>query len=266
MAVNRNPSGHGTFCWIELGTSDPAAAKTFYAQLLGWKSQDMPVKGMEGAYTMFNLGGQEKTVAGMYKLMPEQVKQGVPPNWLPYVQVENVDALHKRAETLGARTLMPPMDVADMGRSVVLQDPTGAVFALWQVKGGGASYADQVHGNRCWNEVLSNNVDRAGKFYADLLGWTIRTEAFGGQPYHLFFLGEVPVAGMMAITKEMGQMPSSWMTYFHVDSCDATVKQLQASGGKALMPAFDMDGVGRVAVVMDPQGACFGFVQPPPQK
>jgi len=260
MGINKNPTGTGTFCWIELGTSDPAAAKAFYSKLWGWKDQDLPMPGMDAPYTMFGLG-EKKTVAGMYKLPPQM--QGVPPHWLGYVQVEDVDAMQKKAEGLGGKTMAPPMDVADMGRMVVLQDPTGAVFALWQVKGGGETFADQVHGNRCWCEVLTHNVDRAGKFYTELFGWKIKTQDFGGQAYHTFLQGEVMVGGMMAISKDWGQVPSNWMIYFQSDDCDKSVSLVQTGGGKPMMPAFEMEGVGRVAVVMDPQGAVFGFVQPP---
>ena len=66
----------GTFCWIELGTSDNEAAKSFYTQLFGWDYVDNPM-GEHGVYTMLKLNG--KDVGGLYKLMPDMVAQGVPP-------------------------------------------------------------------------------------------------------------------------------------------------------------------------------------------
>ena len=78
----------GTFCWVELGTSDSEAAKSFYTQLFGWEFQDNPM-GPDMVYTMLKLNG--KDVGGLYKLMPDMVAQGIPPHWMSYVAVTNAD-------------------------------------------------------------------------------------------------------------------------------------------------------------------------------
>src|SRR5262245_1276357 len=78
----------GSFCWLELGTSDQKGAKNFYSNLLGWTAQDMPM-GPEMTYTMFRLDG--KDVAGGYQLMKDQVANKVPPHWMPYIRVNNAD-------------------------------------------------------------------------------------------------------------------------------------------------------------------------------
>ena len=116
-----------TFCWNELMTPDPEAAKRFYTQLLGWTSRESDL-GEAGTYTIFSSGG--KDCAGMMKTPDEHV----PPTWLSYVTVEDVDASTSKAESLGAKICVPPTDIPDMGRFSVLTDPTGAAIALYKSK------------------------------------------------------------------------------------------------------------------------------------
>jgi predicted enzyme related to lactoylglutathione lyase len=115
------------FVHIELNTSDVAKAKKFYGALLDWDLKDMPM-GDGTNYTVVNVG--EGTGGGMFKNpMPE-----VPPFWLAYISVPNVEAATKKAESLGAKVHKGKTEVPNMGWFSVLQDPTGAVFALWQAK------------------------------------------------------------------------------------------------------------------------------------
>ena len=85
----------GTFCWVELGTSDSAAAKNFYTQLFGWDHEDHSM-GSHGTYTILRLNG--KDVGGLYELMPDMKAQGIPPHWLSYVSVENADEAAEKAK------------------------------------------------------------------------------------------------------------------------------------------------------------------------
>ena len=78
----------GSFCWIELGTTDQPAAKSFYQALFGWTPADMPM-GPDDFYTIFKLEGRDAAAA--YTLRPEQRSQGVPPHWMPYIMVASAD-------------------------------------------------------------------------------------------------------------------------------------------------------------------------------
>ena len=98
----------GTFCWVELGTSDNVAAKNFYSQLFGWTFIDNDMGDM-GVYTMLQLDG--KNLGGLYKLMPDMVAQGVPPHWLSYVSVVNADESVEKAKAEGATVVNGPFDV-----------------------------------------------------------------------------------------------------------------------------------------------------------
>ncbi len=120
----------GTFCWNELLTGDVASARKFYTGLLGWEMEDHDM-GEYGTYTLIKSGDTQ--VGGMMQMAGEQFK-GVPPHWLSYIAVEDVDASAKKAEELGGKICLPPSDIPGVGRFSVIIDPTGAGFALF--KGG----------------------------------------------------------------------------------------------------------------------------------
>lgn len=114
----------GAIAWNELSTTDPDDAVEFYKGLFGVDSVSM-----EGPmeYTMLRAGGTE--VAGVMRITPEMGP--VPPNWMVYFSVANVDATAGQAVSLGATLLMPGMDIPDVGRFATIRDPQGAVFSIY---------------------------------------------------------------------------------------------------------------------------------------
>lgn len=125
--AQQSPPAIGKFCWHELMTRDVAAARKFYGELLGWKTEECDMGGC-GTYTMIKAGGQ--SIGGMLQMAGEQF-EGVPANWMTYVTVEDLEAAAVKAESLGARIDMPPTEVPGEGRFCVITDPTGAVIALF---------------------------------------------------------------------------------------------------------------------------------------
>jgi predicted enzyme related to lactoylglutathione lyase len=248
----------GTFCWSELATSDSAGAKKFYSALFSWATQDDEI-GPDMVYTMAMIN--EKYVGAMFQMNEEMKGMGIPPHWLQYVSVDSVADTVEKAKSLGGQVLREPMDVMDIGKMAVLQDPSGGAVALWQpLKTIGAQLANE-HGAPTWNELMTTDVDAAGKFYTDLFGWTANTQDMGGLMYTSFVNGERPAAGMMAITKEMGDIPSNWMQYFGVNDCDKAAETIKAQGGQVLKDPEDIPEVGRFCVAMDPQGAVFSVIK-----
>ena len=85
---------HGQFVWYELTTPDVDAAKKFYPRFTGWGTQTF-----DNDYTMFTTGGVP--IAGIFRLNDQMRQQGVPPNWMPYVESNNVDDTAAKATSLG---------------------------------------------------------------------------------------------------------------------------------------------------------------------
>ncbi len=248
----------GTFCWVDLGTTDGEAAKKFYTQLFDWEFTDHPA-GPDMVYTMLTLNGKE--VAALYQMPPDMTAQGVPPYWLSYASVVNADESAAKAKSLGATLLKEPFDVFDAGRMAVIQDPAGAGFAIWQpVKHPGAAVVN-LPNSFCWNELATNDVTKAGDFYADLFGWNRDVQSFGPIEYTMFTNGGRPAGGMFAIQPEMGNIPPHWLVYFAVDDCDAKTQKANDLGAKTLKPPDDIPGIGRFSILTDPQGAAFAIIK-----
>jgi predicted enzyme related to lactoylglutathione lyase len=253
-----NEYSSGTFCWIDLGTTDASGAKRFYGELFGWGFNDQPA-GPDIVYTMLQIAG--KDVAALYELDEEMQSQGIPPSWLSYVSVSSADDTAQKAKELGGRVIKEAFDVFDVGRMAIVQDPLGATFALWQPRSHiGARLINQP-ATLCWNELMTTDVDKAERFYTELFGWKSEVQQMGPTTYTTFQNGERPAAGMLAISKEMGEIPPNWMVYFAVDDCEKSVDKAKSLGGKIDAPTTEIRGVGRFAVVQDPQGAHFAFIQ-----
>lgn len=253
----------GTFCWPELATTDQTAAEQFYSKLFGWRADPVPM-GPDMRYTIFKQGDRDAGAATT--LMPEQLKQGVPPHWNSYVSVVNADETAKKVKELGGQILMEPMDVMDKGRMFVAMDPTGAVFCTWQpLTHQGAGNLDEI-GGLVWTELTANGVEKAISFYEKLIGWTKKTMDMGGDAgdYTVFSRGEVPAAGAMEWPAHMKGAPSVWTPYFSVEDCDATVKKIESLGGRLIMGPKDVPDTGRFAIVADPQGAVFAIMKMEP--
>jgi uncharacterized protein len=121
------------------------------------------------------------------------------------------------------------------------------------------------HGDFIWYELLTSDADASSDFYGKLIGWSSHPASpQPGMDYRFFSAGDGSdnkdgVGGYLAITPEMaaGGARPTWVGYIGVDDVDATVASIVSAGGAILMPTMDMDGVGRMAMVADPQGAPF---------
>ena len=246
----------GTFCWVELSTSDGPAAKKFYTSLFGLSFVDNPM-GEAGVYTMLQKNGGD--VGGLYQMGPEQ--KGMPPNWGSYVCVENANDAAAHAKELGATVMMEPFDVMEHGRMAVIQDPTGAVVSFWEPKSHSGARVVNEPGSFCWNELYTTDPERAADFYTGLLGWTkdVLHRDFGD--YVIFNFAGRMAGGMMKVPKEWGPVPPHWMVYFAVDDCDQTVEKANGLGAQVTVPPTDIPEVGRFAMLTDPQGAGFAVIK-----
>jgi predicted enzyme related to lactoylglutathione lyase len=248
----------GTFCWPELATTDQKGAVAFYRNLFGWNVNDQPI-GPTETYSMFEMRG--KSIGAAYTMKPEQRQQGVPPHWGSYIAVSNADDAVKRAKELGATVLAPPFDVMDAGRMAVLQDPTGAVFSVWQAKKHSGAAILGEPGALCWTELATRDTKAAESFYTQLFGWSAKTGADNNMPYTEFSVQGKAGAGMMPMTPQMGNAPPNWMPYFAVTDCDASATKVTELGGRAYVQPTDIPKIGRFAVLADPQGAVFAIIK-----
>jgi uncharacterized protein len=242
----------GTFSWVELLTSDAAAAKQFYAELMGWTYDDLPLP-EGGSYTMVLKDG--KRVAGLHQPAPENAG---PPAWLSYVTVEDADAAAARAKELGATTLAGPFDVMDAGRMAVLQDSQGAVFAVWQPRASIGAELVNDPGSLTMTQLNAADVDTARGFYSALFGWRIETVS-EDPPYWGIHNGELLNGGLMELPPG-GGAPPHWLAYFTTADIDAAAARIPELDGNLVVSPMSIPS-GRILVAGDPQGAVFALFE-----
>jgi len=246
----------GTPCWFELGTTDQAAAQEFYRGILGWQPLDLPM-GPDDYYTMFQLEG--RNAAAAYTLPPKLIAAGVGSHWNVYFATPDVDSSAAKVAELGGTVVQSPFEVMDAGRMSICKDPGGAMFSLWQARRTVGAGVINEHNAVGWSELATRNTEQAREFYTGLFGWT--TKGAAGMATYLEFSTEGQNrGGLLPMGEDWGDAESRWGIYFVVADCDATVAKATDRGAKVLYGPFSAPGVGRIAALLDPQGAGFSLI------
>lgn len=244
----------GNFVWCELDTSDVQGAIKFYKDVIGWNTQ-----AFDESYSIVMAG--ETGVGGVTRLSDEHKKIGLGPHWLGYVYADDVDQLTKKAQSLGAKTHVPPTEIPTIGRYSLIADPQGAVIALFKPlpRESAPPPAGPTNGHFVWHELIAADHESALRFYAELLGWR-KTDAFEGPrgTYQMYGKGGRTFGGMMTKPKDYPAGPH-WLYYVTVADLDGAIARVQKSGGRVWNGPMDIPGGERVAQCLDPQGAAFAL-------
>ena len=248
----------GRFVWFDLMTKDAQGATAFYTETIGWKTQTW-----EGPmdYTMWVVG--EQPVGGVMPLPKEA--EGVPPHWIGYAKVDDVDAKVALVKELGGTVHRPGDDIPEVGRFAIVADPQGATFALFSSLRDDDQIDPSTPGAFSWSELNTTDYEAAWKFYSKLLGWDPTSDFEMGEmgTYKMFTHaggGQKSMGGMSNAAKAMN-MPAHWLYYVTVDDIDAAVSRVKSQGGKILNGPMDIPGEveSKIAQCMDPQGAAFAL-------
>ena len=236
----------GTFSWVDLATTDAAAAKSFYTGLFGWELDET-----DAAYTICRLDGD--AVCGLYEPSEDIRATGVPPGWTSDVTVADAAAAAARARELGGDVVDDASEFLDLGRVAVLKDPQGAVFAVWQPRERiGAERVNDV-GCLCMNELATSDMEAARSFYGRLFGWTIEVSDGTREGPWMVSNGENINGSLFAAPDGA---PAQWRTCFTVESTERSLARVGELGGRQLGEPLDI-GHGSVAMALDAQGALF---------
>jgi predicted enzyme related to lactoylglutathione lyase len=238
----------GRFVWHDHISTDPARARDFYSQLLGWEIEVW--KPGEVDYPMIMVNGQSHGGFG-----PAQ--GGAPSHWLGHVAVESADETARRAGDAGGGVLGEPMDIPEVGRMAVIQDPQGAVLSAFTPAG----ESPVSEGVFLWDEVLTPDPEAAKDFYKKVVGWTAEDTNVGDIVYTIFSSGEAQRAGCTRLPADAGA-PPHWLTHLASSDVDRDAAKAEELGATKFMGPMDIPTVGRVAVLADPTGAAFGLYKP----
>lgn len=250
--VERNvPWPPGTPNWVDLAADDPAAAARFYAGLFGWdcihqSTHDYQVCALDG-----------KDVGGIGPKQPGT--EHLPSRWTTYLATDHLDRT-LAAVTAQQGTPLLEREVEQHGRMALAADPTGAIFGLWQAAEHIGTERSIEPGRLVWSEALSEDFETARKFYTSVFDY--RAEEIGGyNRYAALYAAGQPVAGAGELHPDFpAGTPPHWLPYFAVRGTDETVGHAISAGGKTLGKPLETD-FGRMAVLVDPEGARFAVIQ-----
>lgn len=246
----------GDFCWIEVATSNQNAAKSFYSALFGWTAKDVPT-GPDRVYSLMELDG--RIAAGLYTMHEEERNAGIPPNWKLYIATANADETAKKAGELGAKVIDSPFDIMDRGRAAVFHDPCGAPFQVWQPNKRTGLGVIGDPGSFCWADLITSDQARAKTFYESLFGWKLTPGQDKESGYLHIVNGEKYIGGVPPTRQNSGSEPPHWLIYFAAADVDKSFQRAKEMGARILLRPMDFEGVGRMAMLADPQGAVFAL-------
>jgi uncharacterized protein len=234
----------GRFVWFDLLTTDLDAGRAFYSDVVGWKLQkwDGP-----NDYTMF-VYGEGGPVGGSMALPEEAAAKGMPPMWVGFVEVADVDATIAQALELGGAVLNPAFDMPTVGRIATIADPQGAAIAVFKPEGEMSS-DKPGDGDVGWCELNTKGWQAAFDFYAALFGWIVSMDMdMGGANYRMFKVEgmENSIGGMFDLPAEV-PAPPHWLYYITVPDLDASLERVKAGGGQVMNGPMDVPGGDKVA-------------------
>lgn len=242
----------GTPCWVDVSTPDVDATRVFYGALFGWTFHPDPRPEAAG-YAMFSLGGRHAAAAA-------PAASGQPTGWTTYIASDDVDVTATRVSAAGGAVLAGPFDVLDAGRMLLARDPTGAVFGAWQAGTHIGAEIANAPGSLVWNELTTTDGAAAAAFLQDVFGYLVEPTDIGQEePYRMLEVDGRPVAGVLQLTDEWGDVPPHWTTYFAVADADEACARAVELGGSVSHGPTDTS-YGRVAGVVDPNGAHFAVI------
>lgn len=249
--AEKSPTGR--FVWYELITTDPQAAQSFYSNVIGWSTA--PFEGGEMPYTLWMNG--QAPVGGVMEIPQEARAQDVPPHWIAYVEVDDVDAAAGKAAKLGGAILVEPRDVPNVGRFAILHDPQGAAIAIHHSDQSTVPNDEPRVGEFSWHELATTDHEAALDFYSKLFGWKETDSMDMGEmgTYQMYGKSGQTLGGMFNKSQDMPG-PPSWLYYTTVDDIDGTVEKVREKGGQVLNGPMEVPG-GKIAQCLDPQGAMF---------
>lgn len=240
------------FVWFEHMSGASDEARRFYGEVLPWSIDDVDM-GLDAPYPMIKVG--EAPIGGFAPLP----KADVPPHWVAYISVADVDAAAKKVISAGGKSLMDAFDIPNVGRAQPVADPEGGALLLF-TSAEGDGPAAKGPGAFHWNELWADDPEALRRFYEKAFDLDGAAMEMPNGTYHLLKAGETSIAGIMK--KPAAEIPTHWLPYVEVTDADAAVKRATKNGGELVGEVMNVPEVGRFGIIKDPQGATLGLIKP----
>ena len=258
---------HGAWVWYELLTGDTAGAKAFYEAVVDWSV----TPGTEPPMFYGSIEVPDGAmIGGIMPITDEMAAGGARPTWLGYIAVDAIDAAVAKAVGLGAKVLMPRVDMEGVGSFAMIADPDGAPLYLMEPKptgdyGPSTAFSPHMLGRCGWNELAAGDAGGAIAFYTALFDWSLPAPMDMGPMGKYQFIsradgagGETPLGAIMK--NPVPGAPPHWNAYFRVADIDKAAAATTAAGGAVLNGPHQVPTGDWIVHARDPQGASFCLV------
>jgi predicted enzyme related to lactoylglutathione lyase len=238
---------NGKVVWRDLLTNTPEASRRFYGEprvFVGVGGGD--------AYMLIRHNGE--LIGGMVDTnalgKTENISQ-----WITTISVSDIDAAAGRVAGAGGKIINAPEPIGDRGRMAVVEDSTGALFAMIQAQGGDPADSEAVQNGWLWDELWTSNVDTATGFYQTVFGFEHKDHAVenADRNYRVLQYGDKPRAGVLK--NPFGDERPVWVNYIRVVDPSAVTARVEELGGRVLVEAQARPIGGEVAFIAGPSGA-----------
>jgi uncharacterized protein len=245
----------GKLIWVDLITSNPTDATTFYCNLLGWTSAIIDQKG--NAYTVFSNGGHP--VAG---LAPHTMANAAHVSrWVGYLAVSDIDQTLSAAKTAGAVVHASSRNFKKRGYQAIIGDPQGVPLGLLQSTSGDPADTEPKPGDWNWFEVYVKSPKQAAVFYKDVLGYDVSPDNRGEAKSEFLLASGGQNRGGIAMMPDGDDVHPTWLGVIRVADLDATLAKVPTLGGQVLVQPRTVEFGSRFAIILDPTGGTVGLVQ-----
>lgn len=250
-----SPTLSGQPAWHDLFTPDIESAKVFYSKLLGWHYQtehatDFVWYDGEADYPLIMVSQQAH--GGMV-----QTRENQHPQWLTFVDVDDVDQITKNADDMGAEIVRAPFEIPGVGYCSVIADPQGALISPFK-----SSHTVPPPRNLfVWDQLISQDVAASSAFYCVLFDWPVLAKSSDNLGDHTIFhtTNDRPIAGVFRTPKDLAPL-SQWIPFFGVPNVEHASNHAKSLGANFIMSSSDIDDIGHFVIFSDPAGALFGVV------
>jgi predicted enzyme related to lactoylglutathione lyase len=244
---------------MESGSVDVESSHRFYGGIFDW-GVDEKAFASGGSYTRFLM--RDLPVAGVFSVEADQDLSALPAQWWPFVSVENVTTVLKKAVALGAVQFGDVVEVPGVFSAAEFVDPSGALCGLWQAGTHiGASFIDEA-GALTWIDLVTPDPSAAASFYGVLFGGTVESEDLKSGTTYDFFTSDGAVRG--GLTRSDSADTPSWRAHVGVTDFDAATAVAANLGGVVGAEASNVPGLGRRAAVKDPNGISLMLIETEP--
>jgi uncharacterized protein len=241
----------GAFVWYDLVTTDVAAAKSFYAELLGWHLNDTTRNNKP--YVIAQAGG--RPIGGIIGI---ESAPNVGSQWVSYLIVEDLERSVSEAQSAGGRVLVP-VTRAPRGHVAVVADAQGAPVGIARVTLPAQGVADARMGQFFWTDYIATDGASALNFYRRVAGYSVDSTAPLARGTHLILDKGGPRAGMFLLPADTTNIRSHWLPHVRVaDPAALAAKAVQLGGQVLLAPRPDVRR-NTLAIVADPTGGAIAL-------